>query len=56
MDNVCNRCLFSVPSNNNYDVFIQLVYKFTFDFEFLDFSSIFSIFCFSYLVGRELGS
>ena len=43
-------------NNNNYNVFIQLVYKFTFDFEFLDFSNIFSIFSFSYLVGRELGS
>ena len=36
--------------------FIQLVYKFTFDFELLDFSSIFSIFSFSLLVGCELGS
>ena len=32
--------------------FIQLIYKFTFVFEFLDFSSIFSIFFF-YLVSRS---
>ena len=41
-------------NNNNNNVFIQLVYKFAFYFEFLDFSSIFSIFSFSYLVAGGL--